>query len=381
MKPYALALLIGSILLGACSGAPASSGTAVPTETAIPANTGLSTPTAPAAEPQQLSVIDALGRQVDFKSPPMRIVIAGKALFMIADAAYMFPQAPGRIAAMGDAGQGATNFIALVDPDYQAKASLEQDAGAEQIAAVQPDLVILKSYLAETVGKPIQALGIPIVYVDLETPEQYERDIAILGKVFQDEARARQITQYYLERMNEVKTATQGIQDKPRVLLLYYTDKDGAVAFNVPPMEWMQTQIVQLAGGEPVWSSANPGKGWTKVTLEQIAAWEADQIFIVSYFKDPAEVVAGLKSDPQWQALRAVQGGRLYAFPGDLYSWDQPDARWILGLKWMAAKLHPDRFPQFDIIQEARQFYQTLYGLDAQFFEEKIRPTFKGDLP
>lgn len=363
MKPSALALLIGLILLSACSGAP--------TEAA---------PSTPAVEPQ-INVTDALGRQVDFSSPPRRIVITGKALIMIADAAYMFPQAPERIAALGNAGQGTSNFIALIDPDYQAKASLEQDAGAEQIAAVQPDLVILKSYLAETVGKPIQALGIPIVYVDFETPEQYRRDIAILGKVFQDEARARQINDYYQDKVNEVETALQGIQENPRVLLLYYTDKDGAVAFNVPPMDWMQTQLVQLAGGEPVWSSANPGSGWTKVTLEQIAAWDADQIFIVSYFKDPAEVVAGLKNDPQWQALRAVQGGRLYAFPGDLYSWDQPDARWILGLAWLAARLHPERFPQFDIIQEAQQFYQTLYSLDAQFFEGKIRPTFKGDLP
>jgi iron complex transport system substrate-binding protein len=117
------------------------------------------------------------------------------------------------------------------------------------------------------------------------------------------------------------------------------------------------------------------------VTLEQIAAWDADQIFIISYNKNPSEVVASLKTDPQWQALRATQQSHLYAFPGDLYSWDQPDARWILGLSWLATRLHPDRFTQLDIVQEARQFYQTLYGLNAQFFEKNVRPTFKGDLP
>jgi iron complex transport system substrate-binding protein len=241
--------------------------------------------------------------------------------------------------------------------------------------------VILKSYLAETLGKSLEAINIPVMYVDFETPEQYERDLAILGKVFQNETRAQQIAAYYQNKVDEIQTALQGVNDKPRVLMLYYTDKDGAVAFNVPPMAWMQTQIVQLAGGEPIWSSANPANGWTKVTLEQIAAWDADQIFIISYFKNPSEVVAGLKTDLQWRALRAVQQGHLYAFPGDLYSWDQPDARWILGLSWLATRLHPDRFTQLDIVQEAKQFYQTLYGLDAQFFEKNIRPTFKGDLP
>ena len=292
-------------------------------------------------------------------------MITGKALIMVTDAVYMFPEAPERIAALGNAGQGTSNFIALIDPDYAAKATLQQDAGAEQIAAAQPDLVILKSYLAETLGKSLDALRIPVVYVDFETPDQYTRDLAILGKVFGDEARAQQIAEYYQNKVTDIQNALQGVNNKPKVLMLYYSDQDGAVAFNVPPMAWMQTQIVQLAGGEPVWASANPVSGWTRVTLEQIAAWDADQIFIISYFNNPSEVVAGLKTDPQWQALRAVQQGHLYAFPGDLYSWDQPDSRWISGLSWLAARLHPNNFPQSDIVQETQQFYQTLYGLDA----------------
>jgi len=369
MKRFFLILMLGVFLLSACT----------------PQNKPVIPLTVPSemdnTNASHITLTDALGRQVTLPNPPRRIVITGKALIMVVDAVYMFPEASDRIAALGNAGQGTSNFISLIDPDYTAKAILQQEAGAEQIAAAQPDLVILKSYLAETIGKSIESLNIPVVYVDFETPQQYERDLAILGNVFQNEARARQIVAYYQDKMAEIQSALDGVSNKPRVLMLYYTDKDGVVAFNVPPMSWMQTQIAQLAGGEPVWSSANPGKGWGKVTLEQIAAWDADQVFIISYVKNPSEVVTGLKTDPQWQALRAVQQGHLYAFPGDLYSWDQPDARWILGLSWLATRLHPDRFTQSDIVQEAEQFYQTLYGLDAQFFENNIRPTFKGDIP
>jgi iron complex transport system substrate-binding protein len=171
------------------------------------------------------------------------------------------------------------------------------------------------------------------------------------------------------------------VTEKPSVLMLYYTDKDGAIAFNVPPMEWMQTQIVQIAGGLPVWADANPAKGWTKVTLEQIAAWDADNIYIIAYTANPVEVVAQLKEDSQWKSLRAVKENRLFAFPGDLYSWDQPDTRWALGVSWLAANLHPDEFPGFDILETTSDFYQTLYNLDAKFIEEKIQPTFRGVLP
>lgn len=382
MKHILPIFLIGMILLSACSAAPVVQPTSAlaDQETLTPSQAAYPATSAPAIQ-TPLTVVDALGREVSLSAPPSRIVITGKGLILILDAAYMFPEASARIAALGKATQGTGNFTSLIDPSFATKTILETDAGAEQIAATQPDLVILKSYLAETVGKPIEALNIPVIYVDFETPEQYTRDLAILGKIFQNETRAQELADFYLSKVSQIQTALKDVTTKPRVLMLYYNDKDGAVAFNVPPMAWIQTQMVELAGGEPVWGSANPGNGWTVVTLEQIAAWDADQIFLISYLKDSAEITASLKSDPQWQALRAVKDGHLYGFPADLYSWDQSDSRWILGLSWLAARLHPESFPQFDIIQEAKLFYSQLYGLDEMFFETKIQPTFRGDLP
>ncbi len=379
MKRLTLFVLSLVLLLAAC--APQATATPIPA-TEAPAATEAPTaiPATEAPVDTSLVIIDALDREVKLPAAPQRIVLTGKALFMIADAAYLFPGAADKVAGLGNAGQGAGNFIKLIDPNYEAKATLEKDAGAEQVAALQPDLVILKSYLADSVGAPIEALGIPVVYIDFETPEQYDRDLAILGKVFGDEARANEVAAFYRGKIDEI---AQTVKDapKPRVLLLYYNDKDGNVAFNVPPMGWIQTQMVEMAGGEPVWADANPGKGWTQVTLEQIAAWDADQIFVISYFKSPTEVVDGLKADPNWSAIRAVKENQIYAFPADLYSWDQPDPRWILGLTWLAGKVHPDLFPALDMTAEAKTFYKTLYGLDEAFVEENIVPTFKGVLP
>jgi iron complex transport system substrate-binding protein len=335
----------------------------------------------PQSDSTSIIINDALGHQITLPAQPERIVITGKALFMIADAEYIFPEAPERIIAMGDAGQGTSNFIALIDPNYGTKAILGGDAGVEQIAALQPDLVILKSYLAETVGKPIEEIGIPVVYVDFETPEQYSRDLMIFGQVFQNPGRAAEAAAYYQDKTEQIKQAIKGAETQPRVLMLYYNDQDGHVAFNVPPATWMQSRMVELAGGIPIWTEANLGGGWTQVALEQIAAWDADQIFIIAYRQDPAEVVAALEADPNWQALRAVKNDQLHAFPGDLYSWDQPDTRWLLGLTWLAGKLHPEYFPDLDIIAETQAFYQNIYKLDSAFFKEHIQPTFTGDLP
>lgn len=366
MKKVLYTLLLGLLIFSACSAAPAQ---------AEPAATG-----ADGAQPQ-ITVVDALGREVTFSQPPARIVVTGRGFTLILDAIYMFPEAPARIAAMGDSNQGNGNFISRIDPGFDQKMILQTDAGAEQIAAANPDLVIFKSYLAESVGKSVEALDIPVLYVDLETPEQYTRDLAILGKVFQNEARAKELAEYYLNGVGRIQAALEAVSEKPRVLMLYYSEKDGAVAFNVPPLSWIQTRMVELAGGEPVWGSANLSSGWTVVTLEQIAAWDADQIYIIAYQKNSAEIAAALKSDPQWQELRAVKQNHLYGFPADFYSWDQSDSRWILGLSWLAAQLHPQSFPQYDALAEVQQFYQQMYGLNAEFVAAEIQPVFRGDLP
>jgi len=182
--------------------------------------------------------------------------------------------------------------------------------------------------------------------------------------------------------VDAVTQALSGLteEQKPHTLLLYYTDKDGTIAFNVPPMSWMQTWQVQTAGGTPVWEDANPGNGWAVVNLEQIAAWNPEYVFIVSYFVPVNDVVAQLKADPQWQALDAVKNNKLIGFATDLYSWDQPDTRWALGLTWLAGKLHPDLFPSLDITTEARTFYGELYGMSAEDFDAKVLPTFAGDI-
>ena len=386
-------IVLFALILSACA---APTPTAMPTEnqpTAVPPTTeapatempteAIVAPTEVVTEPASgITITDALGRQVQLPSAPQRIVITGKALFMLADAAYAFPEAKDRIIGLGDTGQGSGNFIKLIDPNYAQKSVLVGDAtGAEQVAALKPDLVILKSYLADSVGKPIEELKIPVIYVDFETPEQYVRDLNIFGQVFQNPEQAKVLQDYYQSKIQEISSTTEKATSKPRVLLLYYSDKEGKVAFNVPPLEWIQTSMVKTAGGEVTWAEANPVKGWTTVTLEQVAAWDADQIYVIAYTKNPSDIVKELKSDPAWQALRAVKDNHLYAFAGDLYSWDEADVRWILGLTWLAGRIHPELFPNLDIVAEAQTFYNTLYGLDQTFFEQNIKPTFKGDLP
>ncbi|MBN1876612.1 MAG: ABC transporter substrate-binding protein [Anaerolineae bacterium] len=320
------------------------------------------------------SVTDALGRTVHFDTPPQQMVITGRANFMLNDAVYLFPDAPQRVLALTQATQAASAFVNLLDPEAEAKTRFMSDAAAEEVAAAQPDLVLLKSYMQDSIGNTLEQLDIPVVYLDFETPEQYERDLATLGQLFGDPKRAQEMWSYYQDILDRVAKGTESLTEvqKPRVLLLQYTDKGGGVAFKVPPASWIQTQMVTLAGGVPIWTETAQGGGWVVVNLEQIAAWNPDQIYLINYFGSAVEVVTRLQTDPQWSELPAVRAGQLIPFAGDFHSWDQPDTRWGLGLLWLAQHIQPECFADVDIQTEVYHFFETYYGLDRATIDAEI---------
>ncbi len=311
-------------------------------------------------------VTDALGRTVTFQKVPERIVLAGRAVVFSVNAAFLFPEARERIVGIGSTDQGLGDFYPLLDPRAGEKKRFDNSAGPEQLAAIRPDLAILKVFMKESLGDALESIGIPVLYVDLESPAAFTRDIRMLGDLFQDPARAAFVNRYYEARVDTVRKRISGA---PRLsaLVLQYSERDGAAAFSVPPAGWIQTFMVEAAGGVPIWKTAGIGAGWSKVSFEQVAAWQPQVALLVSYQKPAAQVVEGLRASGNWKA-------RLAAFPADFYSWDQPDTRWILGLQWVARTLHPELFADLDLTKEVSSFYRELYGMDQLVIDAQILP-------
>ncbi len=343
------------------------------------------TPAVPVtAQPAEAALVitDGLGRTVTFDTMPERIVVAGKATALMVNSLYAFPEAATKIVAIENRTQSPDQFISLIDPTLGDKLTIEKNAGPEAIAPTKPDVVILKSSMKEKLGDPLEQLGIKVIYVDLETPDQYYRDVRVLGALLDDTTRAEEIVAYYEGRVSMVKEALKDLtpEEKVPVLLLQHSIEDNVVAFSVPPAAWMQTILTEMAGATPVWKDSATGSGWEVVTLDQIAAWNPFGVAIVDYGGGASAAVEAIKADPTWKSLEAVKTDHLYAFPMDFLSWDQPDPRWILGLTWIASTLHKDKFPGFDMENEVISFYHELYGLDEAKIKAEIIPMIKGDL-
>lgn len=326
---------------------------------------------------ETLDFTDSDGNSASLSNYPERIIVAGKATPYVLDTIYLFPEAAKKLAAIEVRGFDTHEFLTLVDPQVEVKNVLERDAGPEQIAPHNPDLVLVKNYSMSSLGAAMGEIGVPALGLNLETPELFYKDIQLLGEIFNNSARADQIKTFYQSRVDKIAEDVNALDrgTKPSVLVLQYSEDGGETAFKVPPQNYLQTMMVEMAGGEPVWlNEIGAEENWMVVGLEQIAVWNADMVFIVQYNADSTEAVQKIIQTEGWSSLDAVNNGQVYGYPADYASWDLIDPRWILGLQWMAGKINPELESANHLEQQVFDFYHEMYGLSQEQITQEIYP-------
>ncbi|MDO9088311.1 MAG: ABC transporter substrate-binding protein [Anaerolineaceae bacterium] len=324
-----------------------------------------------------LEFTDATGKLVSLPDFPQRIIVAGRATPYVLDTLYLFPDATKKLVALEVRGFDTQAFLELVDPTVQVKDMLDRDAGPEQIAPYQPDLVIVKNISLGQLGSALEEISIPVMGLNLETPAFFYEDIRALGSVLDSAERAEEIVAYYQKIETEISELLADLTQaqRPSVLVLQYSEDGGEISFKVPPASYLQTTMVQNAGGNPVWLDADGGtNSWIQVGLEQIAVWNPDIIFVVNYAGDSVETVQELVGSPTWQGLKAVENQQVFGFPADYASWDLIDPRWILGQQWLATIIQPELATGINLETQVISFYQTLYGLSEAQINEFVFP-------
>ncbi len=313
-----------------------------------------------------ISATDAMGRSVSLSTEPSRILITGKSAVVISDALMLFDDADQLLVELPKTDQGTGDLYSILMPSLASKSRTPELTSLEEVAARQPDLVMMKDFSFSSNGDRLVQMGFPVFTASLEMPENWTDEILQIGKIIGQEERAKQVTALYGQRIEAVEQQVSTIAEsqRPRVLMMRVSYSSGALNYTVAPDSWMQTRLITDAGGIPVWlGSGFASKGFAKISFEQIAAWNPDYIFVYSYKEPATEFLSQLKTDSRWQQITAMREGHVLAIPGDYASYAQPVSRWILALQWMAATLHPTLFPMFDMEQEIANFYNEFHHL------------------
>ncbi|MGH0052400.1 MAG: ABC transporter substrate-binding protein [Sphaerochaetaceae bacterium] len=312
---------------------------------------------------------DANGRTLKLTEKPSKVLIAGKAGIMPANALFLFPEVTDMDLTLPKTDQGLGDFFAFIRPGLDEKPRISQTASVEEIASYQSDLVLTKATHFESIAQKLDQLGIPNFTMNLESYDDWKNEITELGKVLQNTTRAKEILNLYESRMAPIRETASTIneQEKKRVLLLQASTADNTYSYKIAPNDWMQTWMVETIGAEAVWKDANKAaNGWSTVSFEQIAAWDPDIIILINYRSPTDQYIGSIYESQVWSSLRAVKERQVKASPNDMMNYIQPVASWILGLQWLAGEVYPEHYPELNMDEEVASFYRDFYNLNDE---------------
>lgn len=308
-----------------------------------------------AAEYNMTTVTDGLGRQVTIKTEVRRIAtnygIAAHMVFVLGKWDRL----------VGIDLNSRTNlFFNTLYPDIAKMPSVGTvgEINVEAMLAARPDLILIPGKNRQ-VADYLASLGLPVFGVVAEDLDELSHTVQNLGKALNAENRAAQFMDLYSRTLAKIENRLSGLpgKDRPRVYLA------GPMGFlSTCAKDMYQYHLIERCSGRNAAElSAGIGKrkGWTEVSGELILKWNPDIILVVHYSSTtPAQIMA----DPRWQGINAVKHKKVYFFPSRLNPWDYPSPQAVLGLQWLAALLHPDRFKDVDSLSQANAFYEVFYG-------------------
>ena len=244
-----------------------------------------------------------------------------------------------------------------------------QTPNLETVMAVKPDFILAwywhKGAANDVIEKTAKTLGLPVVYVRLDTLEQYAQAFEFLGQILHREERGQTLARETRRMLAEVQPVVSAIPEEKRTSVYYAQGVDG---LKTECDTSVHAELINLAGGKNIRScQARDSFGMESVSVEEIL--NADPEVILAKESSFAKAA---RTSPIWNHVRAVRNDRVLLIPSTPFNWfDRPPSFMrILGLCWLTNQLYPDRYPK-NMVTETRNFYRLF--LDVNLSEAQAR--------
>ena len=243
-----------------------------------------------------------------------------------------------------------------------------QTPNRETLMMIKPDVIFtskLDQSLSTKVNEQMKVMKMPVVELTVDTLPEYPAVFLRAGRILGREARARKLSDYSRETLEEAAAIVNRLPQDKRVSVYYAEGPDG---LSTECDTSRHVELIRLAGGVNVHRcvSRNP-YGLEKVSLEQVLMYNPEVILAFD-----AGFYRRVFKDPLWRNIRAVKTGRVYLIPAEPNNWfDRPPSFMrFIGLKWVLKRFYPDLY-RVDIVKEAREFYRLFLGIEITDQEMK----------
>lgn len=231
-----------------------------------------------------------------------------------------------------------------------------QTPNLETLMQVCPDIILVRQSKHSAAGDKIQQtlapLGIPIVFIRIDTLADYPKVLEFLGKLLNREQRTHALVQYAGETLSALDTIRAVLADGEKISIYYAEGLDGA---STECSASVHAELIPLCGGKNVhFCGIKEGFGMEKISVEQVIRYDPQVILV----REPAFYDRVYK-DPRWQNIRAVYDHRVFLIPRSPFNWfDRPPSFMrLLGARWLMNRLYPDKYP-VEMIAETQGFYR-----------------------
>lgn len=347
MKKRALALLLALIMgmsLAAC-------GSDTP-ETTAPAES---------AAAQTRTITDYNGREVEIPQDVERVVCVGVGALRYS----VYVGAADRAVGVEDyeTEPGLSRLYNYVNFDRFSKLPVIGTNGepfAEEIIAVDPQVIVLSTYASADPDELSAKTGIPVVAVpgsDTTLDEKAYDTIRILGELYGLEDRAEELTAYLkgIEADFAARTADIPDEEKPGVYVGGVSFKgvhgfEGTEAYYGPFEQIRANNLANTTGQS----------GAFNIDVEQVLAWDPDIIFLD--FNGMQLIREDYAKNPDlYNSLTAVQEGRVYSqISFRSYASNLDTA--LADAYYAACVMFPEQFGDIDPVEKAGEIFTELLG-------------------
>lgn len=219
----------------------------------------------------------------------------------------------------------------------------------ENILKENPDLCVTNSKARLEV---LERLGVPVLYVDLSTPEKILKSVRVLGDAISDKEHAERYIDYFNKSFEDLRKISSKILEKERLTVMYSNPQ----SFRTPGKA--AEMVMEAAGAKSV-TAQSVKKGIRSFDTEDLIAWDPDVLF-VSNSRIPEE----LRSHPFLKGLKAVRNNRIIITPTVGHAYGSPNVEMPIAGFWMLNKLYPSVFPEEQLRAKMKEFYKEFFHYD-----------------